>query len=227
MKKTSGKTDKFLDALNECGGLIGAACKSAGITYKTYRKWRAEDGDFDSRVQDVLERQTDMAECALLKNIQSGDTTAIIFYLKTKGKGRGYTERAQPQPDKAQPRTNLAAAAKRAREIEDTIRTSYKTAGLWDDKLEPQAKTAAFLSAMAEAINAEMTSPAFDLVQTEYSREGNARQAVNPKVQLGMQFAAMQQQALKSLDEAAHRRSDDPADDPLGKLIDAFRGDDT
>ena len=37
----------------------------------------------------------DYAESKLVENIGKGDTTAIIFTLKTKGKSRGYIERSE------------------------------------------------------------------------------------------------------------------------------------
>jgi hypothetical protein len=37
----------------------------------------------------------DLAESKLIENINKNDDTAIIFYLKTKGKNRGYIERQE------------------------------------------------------------------------------------------------------------------------------------
>jgi hypothetical protein len=45
----------------------------------------------------------DFAESQLYKQIKDGSTTATIFYLKTKGKQRGYVERQQIDINKGQP----------------------------------------------------------------------------------------------------------------------------
>lgn len=48
----------------------------------------------DNKYQDILDTALDFVEGKLLENIAEGDVTSIIFYLKPKGKHRGYTEKA-------------------------------------------------------------------------------------------------------------------------------------
>ncbi|MCC8153788.1 MAG: hypothetical protein LIP01_05960 [Tannerellaceae bacterium] len=96
---TKKNKDKLLAALEECAGLVSFACKKTGLSRQTFYRWCKEDPEFKQKVEDVMERQVDVVEAKLLKKINDEDTTAIIFYLKTKGKHRGYTQKVEIAPD--------------------------------------------------------------------------------------------------------------------------------
>ena len=83
----------FLTALEKSAGIITPACQAVGISRESIRKWRKDDADFDRAIAEVNETALDFAETALMKNIQAGDTQAIKFYLSTKGRDRGYSEK--------------------------------------------------------------------------------------------------------------------------------------
>ena len=55
-------------------------------------------------LQDVLnearESSIDLAESELIKAIEAGNLTANIFFLKTRGKSRGYSERSEDDKDR-------------------------------------------------------------------------------------------------------------------------------
>ncbi|MEO3507414.1 hypothetical protein ABG849_24165, partial [Phocaeicola vulgatus] len=68
---------------------------STGITRACYYKWRDSDLKFKERAEEVEEETIDVVESKLLSAINNDDLTAIIFYLKTKGKKRGYVERVE------------------------------------------------------------------------------------------------------------------------------------
>ena len=85
----------FLEALGQRNGLINAASVFTKIPYRTHKNWYDADPEYKDQIDQILETQLDKVESALLKRISSEDTTAIIFYLKCKGKGRGYIERQE------------------------------------------------------------------------------------------------------------------------------------
>jgi hypothetical protein len=54
-----------------------------------------KDSKFRQAYNDQTESLIDFAETALLNSIRKGSDTATIFFLKTKGKDRGYIERQE------------------------------------------------------------------------------------------------------------------------------------
>ena len=109
------KKEAFIKAYRESLGVVVHACKTADISRRTYYNWLESDEEFRQAVEDVGEEALDFAENALKKKIREGDTTATIFYLKTKGKKRGYIERTEID----------ATIDERQREIEDLARKFY------------------------------------------------------------------------------------------------------
>lgn len=85
----------MLQALKATLGNVTLACQQAGIKDRhTHYNWLKKDPDYKEVVEAVSEEAIDFAENALFKAIKGGDTTATIFFLKTRGKKRGYSEKA-------------------------------------------------------------------------------------------------------------------------------------
>lgn len=91
-KRSERRKKKFLAAFKESLGIVSYACEAAGVSRQTYRNWVNSDEDFKRQAEDIEENAIDMAESKLLQAIHDDNITAIIFYLKTKGKKRGYVE---------------------------------------------------------------------------------------------------------------------------------------
>lgn len=81
--------EQFLELLasKKSGGSISAASSLAGVSRQTIYNWRMEDRSFDQAIihamQEGKTQIADLAEQALIKRIEAGDTTAVIFTLKT------------------------------------------------------------------------------------------------------------------------------------------------
>ena len=87
------KKKSILEALEKSLGVVTVACKQADVPRSTYYKWLNEDEDFAKAVKDIENIALDFGESQLHKQIGDGNTSATIFFLKTKGKKRGYVER--------------------------------------------------------------------------------------------------------------------------------------
>lgn len=85
----------LIEALIKSMGVVQQACKSVGVSRTTFYDYYNNDEKFKAAVDDCKEIALDFAESKLLKNIDGGKETSIIFYLKTQGKKRGYIERTE------------------------------------------------------------------------------------------------------------------------------------
>lgn len=113
-KRRLTKKQKFLEAYEKSMCNVTAACKATNTSRNTYYKWLHEDEKFANACQDAEDSNLDYAETKLMASIRDNNLTAIIFYLKTKGKKRGYVESA---------------------EIEERRTTDINLSGLTDDEL--------------------------------------------------------------------------------------------
>lgn len=82
----------FLKAMSATLGNISSACEQVGISRQTFYNYRDEDPEFANALLENDEGVTDYVETKLLQQIKEGNTSATIFYLKTKGKKRGWVE---------------------------------------------------------------------------------------------------------------------------------------
>lgn len=89
------KKEAMIKALEKSLGVVTSACRSVGISRTTHYEWLQTDEEYNKAVQSLSDLALDFAESKLHSLIQEGDTTATIFYLKTKGKQRGYIERQE------------------------------------------------------------------------------------------------------------------------------------
>lgn len=80
-------------ALTAAGGIYSEAAKRLGCTPATVRNYVKRYKALQKLEGDIVEQRLDLAERGLLAKIHEGNLTAIMFYLRTKGRGRGYRQR--------------------------------------------------------------------------------------------------------------------------------------
>ena len=94
MTKMTHKKD-MLEALEESLGVVTPACKMVNISRQTHYRWLEEDPEYKAAVQEIENAALDFAETALHQQIREGTPSSTMFYLKTKGKKRGFVEKQE------------------------------------------------------------------------------------------------------------------------------------
>ncbi|MGB1285038.1 MAG: helix-turn-helix domain-containing protein [Aggregatilineales bacterium] len=92
------KTDQFdrevvIKALEQNNGIVRYAALSLGCSRTTLYNYINKYKTVEKALKDARESTIDYVEGKLIEQIGNGNITAIIYYLKTQGKHRGYSER--------------------------------------------------------------------------------------------------------------------------------------
>lgn len=120
MSTVATRKKAFLVILEKSMGVVTTAADKFGMDRSVHYKWMKSDPKYKKAVEDIENRALDFAESKLFELISGAkvkeikthiidgkivtqevtkqytpDTTATIFYLKTKGKDRGYNERIE------------------------------------------------------------------------------------------------------------------------------------
>jgi AcrR family transcriptional regulator len=84
--------EKLLEALERSLGIVTPACKEVGVSRNTFYDYYRNDAKFKTAVDDIQEIALDFAENQLLKKVKEGSERSILFYMRYKGRKRGYTD---------------------------------------------------------------------------------------------------------------------------------------
>jgi hypothetical protein len=82
-------------ALAHAGGVQSVASDALGVHRSTISRRVARSERLQQVRREARESTLDLAESKLLELIKAGNLTACIYYLKTQGKERGYSERQE------------------------------------------------------------------------------------------------------------------------------------
>lgn len=115
-------------ALRESAGLQYIAATKLKCAPSTVTNYVKRNKHLQRVVEECREGVLDLAEGKILEKIRDGDIAAIIFFLKTKGKNRGYTERQE-----------IAGADGKAIRYVIEAPAAAETDDAWEEKHKPKS----------------------------------------------------------------------------------------
>ena len=97
-KNGNGVTaERMIEEIEASRGNVSVAADVLGIGRTTFYTYLKKFTTVRQKLDEVRERRHDHVEDRLMDSIDNGNIAAIIFYLKTQCKHRGYIERTQQE----------------------------------------------------------------------------------------------------------------------------------
>lgn len=93
--KIQSTKNRLVEAMETTLGVVTTACKLAGVGRTQFYEYYNTDSNFAKACDEAQDVALDFAESQLHKQIKGGNASSTIFYLKTKGKKRGYIEKQE------------------------------------------------------------------------------------------------------------------------------------
>ena len=93
--KLTKKQTLFLEAFKKHATNATKACEAVGIARQTYYDWQLTNLTFKEECEAIHESMIDFAESMLYKNMKNGKESSVLFFLKTRGRKRGYVEKQE------------------------------------------------------------------------------------------------------------------------------------
>jgi len=94
-KESKLSVEKIAEALTATKGAAVLAARRLGVTHSTVYNWINKSPTLKALKDSFDEELLDIAELKVREKILDGDSDLLKFYLRTKGKHRGYTERQE------------------------------------------------------------------------------------------------------------------------------------
>lgn len=91
-KLTVEKVNKLIDELM---GNVSMVARTLNVDRTTVYNFMKKHPTVKAKLDEAREKMIDNVESKLYSKALDGDTTAMIFFLKTQGKSRGYVERQE------------------------------------------------------------------------------------------------------------------------------------
>ena len=84
--------NKYLEAIEKNAGLVSGVARDLKVSVQAVYQRKEKNKKIKDAFESAIEENLDLAESKLVEAIGSREAWAICFYLKCKGKGRGYIE---------------------------------------------------------------------------------------------------------------------------------------